>query len=429
MPARTAHTATTYDSGSIAAGTHAASGTPGERTRPRPATPDDPRRRPGRRSRTLAAAVALPMSATLLVGCSSPRNEPAQSTETPISTSATPTSTTTPTTATTPTSQPTPTVTATLRGIVGAPPRGVAQITDTADGLIAEEMYTLRIWHRGEHGWENRGQAKESHVQFSPDGQVGYTGGEQYLRDGSWYSRVSYDGGRTWQRLRLPRATCSSGAALLDEGIYVQGVRCGRRATTAPSPRPRAFWLPRGSSTWQPRPAPPTAAVGHLGDILVAWSIAPGKHPVDRVPVSRDTELTWQRPPNPCADQPRSFHPDSWIFGTVYAQCRDTDGTRTIFTLGGDNTWEPSLTLPKQAGYAIPLGADHWLAPTATGMLLVTPNDTTAINPPWRLRSPFNGVGTVGTDVLVSFGRLSYGKGAPVYVSHDGGLTWQKEKS
>lgn len=355
---------------------------------------------------TLIASV---LAAAASAACSA---EPSATTPTPT---ATPTGTTDVGTATTPIPPPTATETVEVEGPPG-PKGGVLSLEETADGFVIQEYLTLRIWHLDEQGWEKRGKATNFNVEFSPDGQVGHVLDQQTFPASTLV--VSPDGGRTWGELRVPPTACKGRAAILDSGIYLGTGACAPGET-------EPYWQDRGSSKWQPRPLLEGAYVVRLGDRLVALTNAEGTDRLSRVQVSSDTGRTWQELTSPCRAW-GNFAPGEYA-GTVFKACT-TGGTTTMFTLRDDLSWEPAVTLPARASTATPLGNDRWLATTRSGeVFLVTSERSTLLEVPWDANAGWlDGVARLGTDIHLTWSLESTVRSA-LYVSHDGGLTWQKE--
>jgi len=234
----------------------------------------------------------------------------------------------------------------------------------------------------------------------------------------------SFDYNQTWDRLkaRVPDADCWN-MALLTTGLWL-GAGCGND--------PAAFWQPEGSSQWQPRPLPPLWSGTYpgpvaLGDVL--WMRVSSTEFWEAGAASWDTGLTWQDLANPCDLRSGPRSPWSYTgFGSVgdllYQVCPD-NGTPTIYLVGDGGSWAPSVTLPADADSVEPLGEDRWLAHTPAGQwLLVTAGGATpVVGLPEGDWLP-GGWATAGGDTYVA-ARTSTGQ-ERLFVSHDGGLSWQE---
>ena len=334
---------------------------------------------------------------------------------------------------TTPSDHPTVTQTTTVSGTPG--PREVAFLREYDGGFFAVgDDRGLAVWRRDEHGWHELTWLHNDDVSTAPDGR--------YLlisrpNTGAGVDRdVSEDGGRTLRRLDLPGAcTAADTPALLSTGIYVAAGPCGTVETKAGW---RGYWQPRGSSTWESRPMVDLSLSGTYihawGDRLVARTSEPDGDGIAQLWVSHDTGTTWHQVPYPCL---RPTHTDwpYYVDGVVYKVCFE-DAGNVVFTLGDDDTWTPAITLPTETVDSafqelgvLPLGGNRWLAETSTRLLLVTPEGSTPVDPPWDVaQGEWRGIATVGSDIFLVAGRDNGSNRVPLWVSHDGGFTWNQEE-
>jgi len=364
-----------------------------------PTIPDEDIRRGRarvRRIRILAASgvavvVAVVLGTTVLVAGSFRASNPDQPVNTPT---------------------PSPTVTEVQLSGVSGPDR-VLYISDLDDGFIAVGD-GLASWYRDAHGWRKVKGTELAFVASSPNGKDGVAG-----------DKVTHDGGRTWQPLRLPAADCHEAPVLLSTGIFVITGPCASGTESVDlTGRWTAYWQSHGSGSWERRPAVDVSqsfAIDRVNERLVIRLFA--EDGFTRVLVSRDTGVSWVELPDPCGRPPGS--PGPYIEnGLVYQQCAD-DGAQTVFTLGDDDAWQSSLTV-SPGEHVLPLGSDRWLVSTSDALRVVTPaGGARVVGLPWgEDAGTFQGTATAGDDIYVAIGR---GDHVPLWVSHDDGRTWQRE--
>jgi len=372
-----------------------------------PTAPDDDVRRGRRRLRRtqLAAVSVVATVVALVIGTGVATREFLKSDE-PVTPVQTPT--------------PTPTDPRHTRGLAG--PDKVVRFYETPVGFLAVDVRD-RLWRRDAQGW-----AKLSAIENSDD-VVASPGGRKVIVDG----RVSHDGGLTWQTFAPvdPPAACALGSdVLLSTGRYVTEGPC-RGGTSGW----KAYWLPEGSATWEPRPVSDIQdprVVGYLGDALVTLGPDAASLPdreLDKLVgglVSLDGGLTWQPIANACPDSTGELG----LWGAVdpiRQQCRNADGSKTVVVLQGYRTWEPVLTLPSEVRVVVSLDAGRWLGLTNDGRFTIEPGNQPVVGLPRQERTDsIEGTAAIGGDLYLVAGPEATGfeDGFPIYVSHDGGLTW-----
>lgn len=377
-----------------------------------PTTPDDDLRRGRKRLRRnrvlsasgLAAAAALVIGASLLVTGTLRADGPVPPVDTP---------TPTPTTSTTTVAEP--------------GPAKVAQIFDVGDGFIAREE-SGQLWHRGPEGWEKRGVVHDLALHFAENG-----------RDGYGYEFATHDGGRTWTRYRSIGSACwPVEPAMTSRAVYllpfsacdntwqgraaVQDFGGGEKQEVAMPP-----YL-------EPGQEPPTFVSD--GDLLVGRIGASGEATLAHVMVSRDDGRTWDELPAPCqATSPVTnaelgTDPDRT---QVLALCQ-ADNLWTVFRLVDGTRWEKMFDSPlpvSDATWGAAVGPEAWIfGNAATAMFATTEGSvprSADVAFPRGFGAGWGSVAAIDNDLYVKAVRLGEWVG-PIYVSRDGGRTWEREE-
>ena len=360
------------------------------------------------RARTLsasgvAAAVALAVGVTFLVTGTNRADEPIPPIDTP---------TPTPTTSTSVQTEPGPTK--------------VAQLFDVGNGFIAREE-SGQIWYRDASGWEKRGRVQDFALTFAPNGQDGYG-----------YEMATHDGGLTWTRYRSIGSAC----APIPPAVTTRVVYLLPFATCENTWQGAATVQEFGSAEAHPVELPPYLEPGQLeqgppnltgvGEVLVGQFGPTGEATLAHILVSRDDGVTWDELPQPCPPASPASNAD---LGTdpdrqrLFAICPLNPGTTPFFELTGSDRWtqiaETTISTAEGNNWAAPVGVDTWLVGDLRRSELVTATGSSAVAFPKGLRA-WGAAATVGTDIYVVAAKPSESEGA-IYVSHDGGLTWQKE--
>lgn len=317
----------------------------------------------------------------------------------------------------------TPTTSTTAVPVPG--PAKVAQLFDTGEGFLAREE-NGQVWYRGSSGWERRGKVDDLAIVFAPNGQDGYG-----------YEMATHDGGQTWARYRrIDASTCwPLGPAVTERVVYLLPFATCENTWQGP-----ATVQEFGSATAEPVEMPPFLEPSQIGqgpptvtgvsETLVA-SVGPtGEATLAHILISRDDGQTWDELPQPCppaSNAELGTDPDRQ---RLFAICPHTPGSTPFFVLDESDRWtqiaETHLVMGDGNNWAAAVGRDAWLAGDLRRTELVTAAGTTAVTFPKGLVARGT-VATVGADIYVVAMKPGDSDGA-IYISHDGGLTWQKEQ-
>ena len=375
-----------------------------------PTTPDEDVRRGRARLRRiriqsasgLAAALALVIGAGLLVTGTLRADEQVPPVEPP---SLTPTTSST--------------------TVAESGPAKVGQLFDVGEGFFAREE-NGQVWYLGPSGWEKRGLVDDFGLVFAVNGQDAYS-----------YQFATHDGGWTWTRYRSLGSACGPIAPVVTtRAVYLLPFyTCDNTWVGG------ATVQDLGGGEAQPVELPPYLEPGqgppafvNAGDVVVGQVGPMGEATLAHLITSRDDGRSWADLPAPCP--PASPVTNAWL-GTdpdhqdVLAMCPSETET-TVFRLLDGNRWQKLLQTSLPATYSenwgAAVGSDAWLFGTPRRVSLTTSDGSTDVVFPRGLRAEWGAVATIGSDIYVKTAKSGESVG-PIYVSHDGGLTWQKEGS
>lgn len=317
---------------------------------------------------------------------------------------------------------PTPTTSATAAPVPG--PAEVAQLFDIGEGFIAREE-NGEVWYLDASGWEKRGKVEDFGLVFAPNGQDGYG-----------YEMATHDGGRTWARYRSLDSACGpTGQAFTTRVVYLLPFYTCENTWQGP-----ATVQELGSATPEPVEMPPFLEpgqgpppyLGGFGDVLFAMVGQTGEATLAHILVSRDDGRTWDELPQPC---PPASPASNAELGTdpdrqrLFAMCPLNPGSTPFFELTGADRWtqiaETTISTAEGNNWAAAVGPSAWLAGNHRRTELVTAEGSSEVTFPEGLRA-WGTAATIGEDIYVVAVEPGESDGA-LYVSHDGGLTWQKE--
>jgi len=310
-----------------------------------------------------------------------------------------------------PTSTPSPDGVA--HGPTTQPPYNLGYLYDGGAGIFLVQ-HGLVIWYGDADGWQRRTEVGSSGLFFSPNGQDGY------VADGV-DGLVTHDGARTWQPLEVPGPPCPmTDPVLLAEGSYFPAGPCHPDT---------GFWLPAGSDTLEPRPAAPVTGEAWFhafGRTVVAVLGSYDEHDeliLSRTLASADAGRTWQELAAPCPGSRAQVDSDP-DHTELLAMCgRGAD--RSVWRLRDMAGWE---LLTDSAPPGLPVAPDTWLAHLDSGWALVRPDGSDPATGLPKDVVLWGRPATAGRDTYLLLGTAGDGDIAQLYVSPDGGLTWQEAR-